>query len=65
MVKLNIGSRTWAYLGKKPDWAIAMLERLGSDSEDETYVAPGAADVWDFVRSVLGWIGNPARAGTL
>jgi hypothetical protein len=50
--------------GKKTDWTVAMLERLGSDPGDASYVQPGHDDVWAFMRSVVNWIKNPARRGT-
>jgi len=50
--------------GKKTNWTIAMLERLGSDPESVNYVAPGAGDVWEFMSRVISWIKNPARRGT-
>jgi energy-coupling factor transporter ATP-binding protein EcfA2 len=51
--------------GKKTEWAVSMLERLGSDPDDPSYVPPGDGDVWDFMRGILAWVGNPARQGTL
>ena len=51
--------------GKKTDWTIATLERLGSNPSDAAYVRPSAGDVWDFMRSVVEWIRNPGRKGTL
>ena len=50
--------------GKKTDWTIAMLEKLGADPKDASYVHPARGDVWDFMRSILGWIKNTARKGT-
>ena len=50
--------------GKKTDWTVAMLERLGSDSTDPSYVKPGHEDVWQFVEKIVDWIRNPARKGT-
>ncbi|MFX6023275.1 ATP-binding protein, partial [Acinetobacter baumannii] len=35
--------------GKKTDWAVAMLERLGSDASASDYVRPSADDVWAFL----------------
>ena len=50
--------------GKKTDWTIAMLERLGSDPADANYVQPEAGDVWDFISEIVGWVRNAARKGT-
>ena len=50
--------------GKKTDWTIAMLEALGSDPGSPTYVQPTSGDVWDFIRSIVAWVRNPARKGT-
>lgn len=50
--------------GKKTDWTVAMLERLGSDPSSASYVHPLDGDVWDFIRSIKSWIKNPARRGT-
>jgi ABC-type thiamine transport system ATPase subunit len=47
----------------KRNWLPAMFDRLGSDPESLGYVKPEAGDVWDFVRSVGSWIGNPRRKG--
>jgi hypothetical protein len=49
--------------GKKTDWVVDMFKRLGSDPADGAYVHPGQGDVWDFMRSVIEWIKNPARRG--
>jgi hypothetical protein len=50
--------------GKKTDWTVAMLERLGSDPLDPSYVKPAAGDVWAFLQRIVEWIRNPARNGT-
>lgn len=50
--------------GKKTDWTVAMLEKLGSDPVDPAYVKPTVGDVWDFMREIIAWIRNPARKGT-
>lgn len=49
--------------GYGTQWAISILEKLGSDSSSETYVRPGSEDVWQFVRLVVAWIQNTARKG--
>jgi hypothetical protein len=50
--------------GKKTDWTVAMLEKMGADPNNAAYVRPAAGDVWDFMRGIVGWIKNPARKGT-
>jgi energy-coupling factor transporter ATP-binding protein EcfA2 len=47
----------------KRNWLPAMFARLGSDPDETGYVKPEAGDVWDFVRNVGHWIGNPHRKG--
>lgn len=49
--------------GKKTAWTIGMLERLGADPKQASYVAPSDDDVWDFMRSIVNWVKNPARKG--
>lgn len=46
--------------GKKTDWTVAMLERLGATPK----VKPTSSDVWNFMREIVTWIKNPARLGT-
>lgn len=50
--------------GKKTDWTIGALERMGSDPSDSNYLKPASGDVWDFMRGIVQWIKNPARKGT-
>ncbi len=49
--------------GKKTDWTVAMLERLGSDPSKPTYVKPGRGDVWTFLEDIVDWIRNSSRLG--
>lgn len=49
--------------GSKTTWAIRMLERLGSDPSDPSYVRPANDDAWAFLRDVIEWIRNPTRKG--
>ncbi|MCA1492686.1 AAA family ATPase [Ensifer sp. NBAIM29] len=49
---------------KKSAWTVDMLERMGSDPSDGSYVRPTAGDVWDFIRDVVKWIREPRRKGT-
>lgn len=56
--------RALAVPGKKTDWTVAMLERLGSDPAHANYVQPSSGDVWDFMRKVVQWVQNAKRKGT-
>jgi hypothetical protein len=49
--------------GKKTDWTVSMLERLGSDPESPDYVRPGSNDVWAFMQKIVDWVKNPTRKG--
>lgn len=49
--------------GKKTDWTVSILERLGSDPGDAKYVHPAEGGVWNFLERVVAWIRNPARKG--
>ncbi len=49
--------------GKKTDWTVDMLERLGSDPAHPEYVKPSAGDVWEFLQKIVDWIQNPSRKG--
>jgi hypothetical protein len=51
-------------LGKKTDWTIAMLDRLGVDPADPGYVSPASDDIWEFMAGIVDWVRNPARKGT-
>ena len=50
--------------GAKTKWTIAMLKALGDDPTSDSYVRPGADDVWAFMRTAINWIADPARKGT-
>ncbi|MGO7344600.1 ATP-dependent endonuclease [Rhizobium johnstonii] len=50
--------------GKKTDWTVSILERLGSDPSSPDYTKPAEEDVWLFMRDIASWIGNSARKGT-
>lgn len=54
-----------AVAGKKTDWTVAMLERLGDDPGQPDYVKPTAGDVWEFMEGIVGWIRNSSRKGTM
>jgi hypothetical protein len=49
--------------GKKADWTVAMLERLGDDHIKPEYVHPADDDVWEFMRRIITWIRNSERKG--
>jgi len=49
--------------GKKTDWVISALDKMGSDPTAANYLKPVTGDVWDFMRRIVGWIKNPARKG--
>lgn len=51
--------------GKKTDWTINMLTRLGSDPASADYVKPAEDDVWAFMKEIVQWIKNTSRSGTL
>jgi hypothetical protein len=51
-------------VGKKTDWTVSVLDKMGSDPTSANYVRPSAGDVWDFMRGVVAWAKNPARKGT-
>lgn len=50
--------------GKKTDWTVRMLERLGSDPTRSDYVKPDKHDVWEFMERIIAWISNSGRKGT-
>jgi hypothetical protein len=50
--------------GKKTDWTVAMMERLGDDPSSSEYVRPAEGDVWEFMRRIVDWVSNARRLGT-
>lgn len=52
-----------ACTGHGPGWLIEAFGKMGSDPADTGYVKPTTGDVWDFIRKVQTWVGNPARKG--
>jgi hypothetical protein len=50
--------------GKKTDWTVRMLQKLGSDPASAEYVRPTEGDVWTFLRKIVAWINDPSRHGT-
>jgi hypothetical protein len=49
--------------GSSSAWAVAMLDRLGADPTAAEYVSPASGDVWDFLRGMGRWLGDPLRNG--
>ncbi len=47
----------------KEEWLSAIFERMGTDPNHADYVHPASGGVWDFVRKIAHWIGNPERKG--
>jgi hypothetical protein len=50
--------------GKKTDWTVDILEKMGDDPGKLEYLRPSTGDVWDVIRKITGWIKNPTRKGT-
>jgi hypothetical protein len=50
-------------VGKKTDWAVSALTKMGSDPNSADYLKPGEDDVWRFVRGIVEWIKKPNRRG--
>ena len=42
--------------GRKTDWVVAMLDAMGSDPSDPSYVRPSSGDVWEFMERICSWI---------
>jgi predicted ATPase len=49
---------------KKSQWTVEMLERMGGDPMNASYVKPEVGDVWDFMRSIVTWVKDSQRKGT-
>lgn len=47
----------------KRNWLSETFEAMGQNSTTDSYVRPGADDVWEFMRSIGRWLSNPARLG--
>jgi energy-coupling factor transporter ATP-binding protein EcfA2 len=48
----------------KSRWIEQVFEAMRTDPTDPEYLRPGDGDVWEFVRSIGRWIGDPNRLGT-
>ena len=51
--------------GRKTEWVISILEKMGIDPTSSDYLQPSDDDVWKFVKDILGWVKDPKRKGTL
>jgi hypothetical protein len=61
-------------VGKKTDWTISALEKMGGDPSSPDYLRPPRRkkfsfgspqnDVWEFMRKIVRWIEEPSRKGT-
>jgi hypothetical protein len=49
--------------GHGPGWLVEVFERLGNDASSGQYVRPTNDDVWEFLRRIAKWLGNPNRKG--
>ncbi|MBV9774142.1 MAG: ATP-binding protein [Gemmatimonadetes bacterium] len=49
--------------GHGPEWLTQVFERMGTDSNDESYLRPGEGDVWRFMQRLAAWVGDPHRKG--
>jgi ABC-type cobalamin/Fe3+-siderophores transport system ATPase subunit len=50
--------------GKKTDWTVDVLDKMGSDTLQPGYLMPSTGDAWDFMRKIIAWVKNPARKAT-
>ena len=51
--------------GKKSDWVISALTKMGTDPKAADYLKPGEDDVWQFMHGIVNWIKRPNRQGVL
>ncbi|MGB7099794.1 MAG: hypothetical protein WBD95_13650, partial [Xanthobacteraceae bacterium] len=51
-------------VGKKTDWTMDVLNKMGSDPSKADYLRPAPDDAWEFSRKIIAWIKNSARKGT-
>lgn len=49
--------------GKGPSWLTDIFEKMGEDAAAPGYVRPSADDVWEFVKTIRGWLVDPQRKG--
>lgn len=49
--------------GHGPAWLINIFQKMGENSEEESYLRPETDDVWSFVAEIKRWLSNPERKG--
>lgn len=49
--------------GHGPTWLIDIFEKMGEDPVSEGYLKPGEDDVWEFIRTIKGWLIDVGRRG--
>lgn len=47
----------------KGQWLADVFERMGNDPDAEGYMRPADDGVWNFVRDIAQWVGDPKRSG--
>lgn len=62
--ELETWLKTLNPIGKKTDWTLDVLDKMGIDPNKSGYLKPGTGDVWDFIRQITTWIKDPLRKGT-
>ena len=50
-------------VGHGPGWLIKMFDAMGNDPAAPEYIKPSDGDVWEFVRTIKGWLTNAHRKG--
>jgi ABC-type cobalamin/Fe3+-siderophores transport system ATPase subunit len=49
--------------GHGPEWLTRIFTLMGTDPEQESYIHPRGADVWEFMMAAARWIADPQRKG--
>jgi ABC-type cobalamin/Fe3+-siderophores transport system ATPase subunit len=49
--------------GHGPKWLIDVFEKMGDNPDDQDYMKPTDADVWQFIYTIRTWLNNPHRKG--
>ena len=49
--------------GRKKDWVVRVLDAMGADTAEPTYVRPASGDVWKFMDLIATWVDDPERRG--
>lgn len=47
----------------KPNWLVAIFEKMGEDPNSKDYIRPNDGDVWKFIGDLKKWLTNPNRKG--